>query len=229
MTFDDALALHGFVVLPSFYSSAELARLQAAYDSACAEASPEDVRVGRASTRVTDFVNRGPEFDSIYVWPPALDAARRVVGGPIRLSALHARTLHPGAPAQELHVDIPRTSDAWPMLGMIAMVDEFRPDNGATRFIPGSHHWGEAPETVLTDRVAPYPGEVLACGPAGSMLLFDTSTWHGHTANRSSAGRRSLQGTFIPRSGRPATDFAARMRPETFARLSALARDVLGM
>jgi ectoine hydroxylase-related dioxygenase (phytanoyl-CoA dioxygenase family) len=225
----DALETHGFVVLPSPFSTAEIARVQAAYDDACAHAAPEDVHVGRTSTRVNDFVNRGPEFDLLYTWPPVLDAARRVVGGPIRLSVLHARTLHPGGPAQELHVDIPRTSDAWPMLGVILMVDEFRPDNGATRFVPGSHRWTDTPAQVLADCAAPHPDEVLTCGPAGSLILFDASTWHGYTANSSSSGRRSVQGTFIPRSGRAATDFLGRMEPGTFARLSATAREVIGM
>ena len=130
---------------------------------------------------------------------------------------------------QELHVDVPRTSDAWPMLGVILMVDEFRPDNGATRFIPGSHRWTELPEDVLPDRIARHPAEVLACGTAGSMILFDASTWHGYGANSSPTGRRSVQGTFIPRTGRPATDFPARMQPDTLARLSAVAREVIGM
>ena len=224
-----ALGTHGFVVLPSPYSAAEITRVQAAYDRACAQAAPEDVHVGRTSTRVNDFVNRGPEFELMYTSPTVLDAARHVVQGPFRLSALHARTLHPGGSVQELHVDIPRTSDAWPMLGVILMVDEFRPDNGATRFIPGSHRWTELPEDVLPDRIARHPAEVLACGPAGSMILFDASTWHGYGANTSPTGRRSVQGTFIPRTGRPATDFPARMQPDTLARLSAAAREVIGM
>src|SRR6476660_4877995 len=108
----DALKTHGFVVLPSPFSTSEIARVQAAYDDAFAHASPDDVHVGRTSTRVNDFVNRGPEFDLLYTWPPVLDAARRVVGGPFRLSVLHARTLHPGGPAQELHVDIRRVAHA---------------------------------------------------------------------------------------------------------------------
>ena len=225
----DALTRHGFVVLPGPFMSDELARLQAAYDSACARAAPEDVRVGRGSTRVTDFVNRDPIFDSVYTWPPALDAAHQIVNGDFRLSALHARTLHPDASAQELHVDVPRNSDAWPMLGLILMVDAFGPNNGATRFVPGTHQSTALPEAVLMNPVAPHPEEVLACGPAGSVILFDASTWHGHTANTSRAGRRSLQATFIPRRGRPATDFVSRMRPETPARLTVVARYLLGI
>jgi ectoine hydroxylase-related dioxygenase (phytanoyl-CoA dioxygenase family) len=109
------------------------------------------------------------------------------------------------------------------------MVDAFRPDNGATRLVPGSHQWTDLPECVVTDRLAPYPGEVLACGPSGSVILFDASTWHGHTANPSRAARRSLQGTFIPRSGQPATDFVTRMQPETLAQLGALPRYLIGL
>lgn len=115
------------------------------------------------------------------------------------------------------------------MVGLILMVDAFRADNGATRFVPGSHRWTETPDEAIADRDAPYPGELLACGPAGSVILFDASTWHGHTANASHAPRRSLQATFIPRDGRPATNFAARMRPETLARIDSIARYVIGL
>jgi ectoine hydroxylase-related dioxygenase (phytanoyl-CoA dioxygenase family) len=202
--------------------------LQGAYNTAVAEAAPEDVRRGSASTRISDFVNRDPIFDCIYAWPVALAAARRVLGQPFRLSVFHARTLHSHAPGEELHVDVPRTSDAWPMLGLILMIDAFRADNGATRFVPGSHRRLDAPATVLTDRSATQHDEVLACGPAGSVILFDASTWHGHTVNSSGSPRRSLQATFIPFTGQPATDWRARMQPEVLARLSPTARGLLG-
>ena len=120
-----------------------------------------------------------------------------------------------------------RDSADWPLLGFILMIDEFRQENGATRFVPESHHWLTAPEGSLADLRADRAGQVLACGPAGSLLIFNGSSWHGHTANTSDAPRRSLQGAFIPRDGQAATDFAARMQPETRARLSALARHVL--
>jgi hypothetical protein len=64
---------------------------------------------------------------------------------------------------------------------------------------------------------------------AGSLIVFNGSTWHGHTANTSTRPRRSLQGAFIPRDGRPGTDFAARMRPETRERLGPLAHHLLAL
>ena len=102
------------------------------------------------------------------------------------------------------------------------MIDPFRPDNDATRFVPGSHRWSDNPEDVLADPRADHDLQVLACGPAGSLIVFNGSTWHGYTANRTDAPRRSLQGAFIPRDGRAGTDFVARMSPETRALLAPL-------
>ncbi|HEX8906280.1 MAG TPA: hypothetical protein VF771_15635, partial [Longimicrobiaceae bacterium] len=113
-----ALDERGFVVMPGPIAADALPRLQAAYDAAVAGADPADVGIGRTTTRVNDLVNRGPEFDDVYAWPPLLDACRRIIGRPFRLSAMHARTLRAGAVEQDLHVDVPRGSDAWPMVGL---------------------------------------------------------------------------------------------------------------
>jgi len=217
----------GFVVVPGPISSADMNAFVAAYTAAMTSASPEDIRVGTTSTRVSDFVNRGAEFDGLYVFPPLLDACCRIIGRPFTLSSLVARSLRPYSAEQELHVDVARDSADWPLVGFILMIDAFRAENGATRFVPGSHRWLGAPDDdgVGANRA----DDALACGPAGSLLIFNGSTWHGHGANRSEAPRRSLQGAFIPRGGRPATDFAARMSPATRARLTPLARDVLGV
>jgi hypothetical protein len=213
----------GFVVIPGPEPPGGLDRLANAYDAAVHAAAANDIRIGSTSTKVTDFVNRGSEFDRLYVFAPLLGACCRVIGRPFKLSSLQARTLRPHTPAQELHVDVPRESADWPLAGFIFMVDEFRSDNGATRFVPGSHRWSSAPGEAVSDLRAYDPGQVLACGKAGSLLVFNGSTWHGHSANVSGSPRRSLQGAFIPQGGRAGTDFAGRMRPETQSRLSTLA------
>lgn len=219
----------GFVVLAGPVPSERMELLADAYTAAVASAAGDDVKIGSASTRVNDFVNRGATFDDVYIFPPLLEASCRVVGRPFKLSSLHARTLRPGSAVEDLHVDVRRHSADWPLLGFILMIDEFRPDNGATRFVPGSQRCSGPPEDTLSDLRAEHDGQVLACGSAGSLLVFNGSTWHGHTANTSNGPRRSLQGAFIPRDGRAGTDFAARMQPETRARLSPLARYVLAL
>ena len=219
----------GFIVLPGPVPSERMELLVDAYTAAVASATGDDIKIGSTSPRVSDFVNRGAAFDELYVFPPLLEACCRVIGRPFKLSSLLGRTLRPGSPAQELHVDVRRDSADWPLLGFILMIDEFRPDNGATRFVPGSHRWLATPEDTLSDLRAEHDEQVLACGSAGSLLVFNGSAWHGHTENTSNGPRRSIQGAFIPRDGRAGTDFAARMQPETHARLGQLARHVLAL
>jgi hypothetical protein len=219
----------GFVVLRDVVPRECATALTDAYDTALSTATGSDLKVGSTTTRVSDLVNRGADFDELYILPVLLDACCRVIGGPFKLSSLVARTLRPRTPAQELHVDVRRTSMDWPLLGFLFMVDGFRPENGATRFVPGSQHWLHAPEDTLSDPRADHEAQELACGPTASLVVFHGSTWHGHTANTSDQPRRSVQGAFIPRNGQAATDFARRMSPETHSRLSPLARYVLAV
>jgi ectoine hydroxylase-related dioxygenase (phytanoyl-CoA dioxygenase family) len=117
------------------------------------------------------------------------------------------------------------------MVGFIFMIDEFRDDNGATRFVPGSHLWSEVPQALLGDRnrKADYPAQVLACAPAGSVMLFNGSVWHGHTANRSDEPRRSIQGAYIRRDAESGENLLVHMQPETLSRISPLAKYVLAL
>ena len=217
---------NGFVVMPGPVIHGGRARLAAAYDRAVLTADPDDVSV-RSSTRVHDFVNRGPEFDGLYIYRPLLAACCRIIGRPFKLSTMLARTLEPGAPAQPLHVDVERGADGWPLVGFILMVDDFRAENGATRFVPGSHSLPRGPGELMGGAADAYEGQVLACGPAGSIIIFNGSVWHGHTANRSARRRRSIQGAFVPREARPAINQASRIRPETLRRIRGLAKYLL--
>jgi ectoine hydroxylase-related dioxygenase (phytanoyl-CoA dioxygenase family) len=218
----------GFAVIPGPTMPGEVVRLAEAYDDAVATADPADVRVS-STTRVTDFVNRGSEFDAIYVFPPLLAACCLIIGQPFKLSGTRARTLEPGAPVEGLHVDVKPMSDGWPIVGFIVMVDAFEADNGATRFVPGSHLKVRDPREVLSDPTTGHKDEVLACGPAGSIIIFDGSVWHSHTANRSQRRRRSLQGHFIPRGARASVDHAARLRPEVCGRIGNVAKYLLAV
>ena len=219
----------GFVVIPGPVATDELTQLAAAYDAAVASACPDDVSVGSTTTRVHDFVNRGPEFDALYVYRPVLEACCRIIGRPFKLSSLLARTLRPRSQAQTLHVDFKRDADGWPMVGFIFMVDEFRSDNGATRFVPGSHKWPTMPDGLTVDRLTDYEGQAVACGPAGSVIVYNGAVWHGHTANSSGEPRRSIQGAYIRREEPSGVNPPARMRPETLARIGPLAKYLLAV
>lgn len=219
----------GFVVIPGPVAPDKLAQLAAAYDSAVASASGDDLGVGSTTTRVHDFVNRGSEFDDLYVHQPVLEACCRIIAQPFKLSTMLARTVRPRAPAQALHADFERDIDGWTMVGFIFMVDEFRSDNGATRFILGSHNWSTVPDKLMKDPLADYENQIVVCGPAGSVIVYNGAVWHGHTANLSDEPRRSIQGAYIRREARSGVNLPARMRPNTLARISPLARYVLAV
>jgi ectoine hydroxylase-related dioxygenase (phytanoyl-CoA dioxygenase family) len=219
----------GFVVIPGPVAPGGIRQLSDAYDRAATAAEPAEVHTGRTgSTRINDFVNRGAEFDAIYVYPPLLAACCEIIGGPFKLSGMRARTLNPGAPAEPLHVDVKHRADGWPLIGCILMVDAFDAENGATRFVPGSHMNAQEPSEVLSDPQDAHEEQVLACGAAGSIIIFNASVWHSHGANRSAAPRRSIQAHFVPRAARASpSDHSGRMRPETLQRISDLAKYVL--
>lgn len=220
----------GFVVIPGPFESSDLPQIATTYDYIVESVFSDDKRIGSLTTRVNDFVNRGPDFDALYIHDPLLEASRHVIGKPFKLSSMHARTLRPNSQAQGLHVDFKPNEERFPLVGFIFMVDEFRDENGATGFVPGSHQWLKTPKELANDVLAEYKNQIrTACGPAGSIIVFNGSVWHGHTANSTNAPRRSIQGAYIPRDAQSAIDFKSRMSLETLTRISPLAKYLLAI
>ena len=219
----------GFVIIPDVVTSGDLSQLALAYDSAVASSLPDN-KIGGSTTRVNGFVNCGEEFDALYIYKPLLDASCCLIGQPFKLSSMHARTLRSDSQAQSLHIDFKTNEERFPLVGFILMVDEFHKDNGATRFVPGSHKWSAVPNELSTKCLADYEKQtVLACGQAGSMIVFNGSIWHGHSANKTGTPRRSLQGAYIPRDAQAGTDFRASILSETLDRISLLAKYLLAV
>ena len=219
----------GFVVIRGPHSGRQLNKLATAYDEMMALASGPEFSIGSTTTRMSDLLNHGPAFDDIFLYPPLHEACMKLIGEPFKLSSFLARTLRPGSISQGLHTDLPRDSEDAPLLGFIFMVDPFRQDNGATRFVPCSHSWPDLPSDRSPDAKGSYSGEVLACGEAGSVTIFNGAIWHGHTANPTAYPRRSLQGYFVRRNVRSGTDFSRSLYPTTQARMSPSARYLLGL
>jgi len=193
----DELLNSGFLVLHNFLSTEQLSKLTREYDLAVSNARPSDIRTGSTTTRVSNIVNYSAEFDDLHTYDLVLEASHRVIRHAFKLSTLHARCVRPHSPPQPLHVDFRANTSGWPMLGFIFMIDDFRSDNGATRFVPISHEWAYVPDEVMTDTTSDHDSQVIACGAAGSLILYNGSVWHGHTANRTAEPRRSIQGAYI--------------------------------
>ena len=217
----ESLQQEGFVVTQGPVRIADLAALSRAYDAAVVQADPTDVKEGSTTTRVQGLVNYGAEFDAVYLYPPLLDACCSIIKQPFRLSSVVARTLNAGKSPKTLHVDFAGDEYGWPMVGFIFMVDEFRPENGATCFSPRSQGLTKAPDAL--DRV------VAASGPVGAMIIYNGSVWHEHGPNTTGSPRRSIQGAFIRRTEKSSLDWRSRIRPETVSRLTPLAKYLLDL
>jgi ectoine hydroxylase-related dioxygenase (phytanoyl-CoA dioxygenase family) len=148
----------------------------------------------------------------------------------LKLHSLNAHDPLPQHGAQHLHVDtkVPRQSTRQcHVVNSTWMLDDVSPVNGATRVIPGSHRWANAPGQVMEDTMAVHPGETYLTGPAGSVAVFHGHVWHGCTTNRSTRPRRLLHCAFIARELPQQTDQRRYLREETAKRLSPEARLIL--
>jgi ectoine hydroxylase-related dioxygenase (phytanoyl-CoA dioxygenase family) len=182
--------------------------------------------------RLANLVDKGEAFEHVAAYPEVLERVAYVLKPRFKLSSLNARSTDPHSPeAQPLHCDAGSLPDenGYCVCNTIWLLDDFTPENGATRIVPGSHKWGKLPQDVLADPAAPHPEEILVTGPAGSVVVMNTHAWHGGTANRTDRPRRALH-SFYCRYDQPQQQYQKRLlRPETQARIAGRLRELLAL
>ena len=82
------------------------------------------------------------------------------------------------------------------------MIDDFTPDNGSTRLVPGTHRARCPPPKSFADPASRHPDQVVVTAPAGSVVVFNGHLWHGGTCNRGGDHRRAVQCSFQERPPR---------------------------
>ena len=221
----------GYTLLRGVIDQAWLAALRARFEELVAAEGAKaglEVHQEAGARRLADLVNKGSVFDGVWSHPRLLAAVHEVIGAPFHLGSLNARDALPGEGLQALHQD-GRRDAAPPRYGCnsVWMLDDFSAENGCTRVVPGS--WRRPPPAeALDDPAAPHPQQELLVGPAGSVAVFNSYTWHGGTLNRTRAAqRRALHCYFNPRGQAQQTDQRAYLRPPTAARLSPAQRYLL--
>lgn len=184
------------------------------------------------SNRLANLVDKGKCFERLVSHPLLLEAAETVLGPDWKLSSLNYRAALPGDRGlQPLHCDMGLLPDELgnAVFNSIWMLDDFTPDNGPTRYVPGTHRLGRLPQDALADPNAPQPDEKVTLGRAGDVILMNSHLWHGGTANRTESPRRSLHGFFV-RGDQPQQQYQKRLlRAETQTGLSPLLRRILAL
>ena len=141
---------------------------------------------GFSTRRIYALFAKTRAFDDLATHPLLLGVLDQVLGESYQLSAPVGIEIGPGEKAQVLHTDdsiypIPRPHQELVLNTMWAL-DDFTAANGATRIVPGSHTWvdqrpDDNTETVLVEM------------PAGSVLFFTGSVFHGGGANNTDRPR----------------------------------------
>ena len=181
--------------------------------------------------RLADLVNKGEVFDIFYTHPKVLAAIAHVLGQHIKLSSLNYRAAKPGAGLQKLHVDWHEAVSPgdYKVCNSIWLLDDFYPENGATRVVPGSHLQASLPQDVLEDPLASHPDEVIIEAPAGSVIIFNSHSWHGGTTNHTSSPRRAIHSYFCRADQPQQVDQKRYILKETLDRLPEGAVKILGI
>jgi ectoine hydroxylase-related dioxygenase (phytanoyl-CoA dioxygenase family) len=225
----------GYVVLEDAMGPALLGELR---DAIHAQFEREGDRAGHEfkteenARRLANLVNKGEVFRRAIALPRVLDGVRHVLGQDAKLSSLNARSADPfSEDGQPLHVDMSALPDErgyW-VCNTVWLLDDFTPENGPTRMVPGSHTWGRRPQDVLADPQAPHPDEILLIGKAGSIAVMNAHLWHGGTANRTAAPRLAMH-AFYCRRDKPQQQYQKRLLDAGVqAGLSPALRDLLAI
>jgi ectoine hydroxylase-related dioxygenase (phytanoyl-CoA dioxygenase family) len=189
------------------------------------EAAGSEFRQEPGANRLANLVAKGEVYEEIVCMPEILDLVGSVLGPEFKLSSLNARTAPPHSDSlQPLHIDMGMLPDehGFCVCNTVWLLDDFTPENGALRVVPGSHRWGRKPEIT-------HDCEILVTASAGAVIVMNAHVWHGGTANRTSQARRALHG-FYCRRDIPQQQYQKRLIPaETQARFPARLRTILAL
>lgn len=163
------------------------------------EATPAgaDAFAGMRTRRTGGLVARSPRCRDFITHPLVQGVVGRVLSHAtnFHLHLTQVIAIGPGEPAQMIHRDqwafdfFPFPSGYEVQCNTIWAMTEFTEENGATRVIPGSHRMADKLQFRLEDTV---PAEM----PAGSVVLYTGSLYHGAGANRSRDTRYGLNLTY---------------------------------
>ena len=141
-----------------------------------------------SNQRVWTLLNKGDCFVDLALDPTVDRLMTELLGYSYLLSNLDANIAGPGGKPMFLHADQSFAPAPWPyamVANVMWMLDDFTPENGATRIVPGSHRKGEGPvPTISTDISVP------VCAPAGTAMVFDGRLWHQTGANVTASDQR---------------------------------------
>jgi ectoine hydroxylase-related dioxygenase (phytanoyl-CoA dioxygenase family) len=145
---------------------------------------------GAATWRIYNLLAHGEAFEAIPLEPAVLPIVEGVLDRECLVSSVSSIVIGPGETAQPIHADDQVMPLAKPHVPTVCntmwALTEFTEANGATRVIPGSHLADHSPTSG--QQYESIPAEM----PAGSVLIWHGSLWHGGGANTTDSRRYGI-------------------------------------
>jgi len=191
MTSRELLHSKGYTLLFGAVPTMWLAALRIAFDTDIKPSNEWPVPRGidwRHSQLDTD-----PTVQAVCRLPPLLAVVGELIGERFFLSQVEGREPLINGGHQQLHRDLSaqRPGDT---VNALVYLDDYGPENGATRIVPGSHRPAQNEHPFdFTDESR----SVQLTGNAGDILIFDADLIHAGSLNSSGARRRALLITFF--------------------------------
>jgi ectoine hydroxylase-related dioxygenase (phytanoyl-CoA dioxygenase family) len=146
------------------------------------------------SQRIFNLINKDVAFAPLVEHRLVLEVMERELGRDLILLDMSVNHVGPRTDSAGWHVDSPLTQIAEPLPNLTLsiqtawMLDDFTVDNGATHVATGSNHTMRKPPVGQTALDA----ETVAVGPAGSVAMWLSQTWHRHGANVTDVPRNGV-------------------------------------
>ncbi len=214
----------GYVIIPSLLTDDELAEIRAGIEPLLGHPGRNDFE-GTVTQRVYAVVEKTRALDRLITHPRILALLDRLFQPNYLLSQAQVINILPGETPQALHPDdafyaVPRPR---PPLGAATVwaIDAFTAENGATVVVPGSHTWGDRDPTDDDTRVP-------AVMPAGSVVFYPGTLWHGGGENHTTAPRLAVTCQYCEPWVRTQENYFLSVRRETAAALSEDLKRLLG-
>lgn len=154
------------------------------------------------------LLGRDPIFEDVVLRPKIQALAEVMCGKGALLSQLIASVRPLGAPKLPLHADQNWLPAPFPvhnqLLTLCWACDEFTEAGGCTKVIPRTHRLRRHPNE---EEVASEPGAIPTECPAGSVVAWDGSVWHGNYPRAIPGERVVLHITFSRLALRPVEDY----------------------
>jgi hypothetical protein len=136
---------------------------------------------------------RDPLFEQALMTRSMLALMSYLLGESCVLSSSSAMLKVRAPETLELHSDQVGTPSPFPPYAQVAnatwVLSDYSEENGATKFVPGSHLLCRHPTTQ--EALDPTLAETVSA-PAGSILIWHGNTWHGAAPRTRPGGRLSL-------------------------------------